>query len=1154
MYKIYTQNLRVHNLHIKKVLLIMKLTTILIIATLLQVSASGLAQKLTYSKKNVALIQVFKEIQRQTGYNVVYSVRKLNDAKIINVNFKNAGFEEVLKKCLEGQPLIYTIEEKTIVIREKENSFLDKIIEHLKVDVQDKEAGHLKAVQVKGRVTDDKGEPLPGVSIAIKGTKIGTTTDNNGSYSVSAPDGNAILVFSFVGFSKQEIFIQGRTAINVQLQTESSVLDEVTVGYGTVRKSDLTGAVTSVKFNEKEAAQITSVDKLLQGRAAGVYVNSGSAAPGGAVNVRIRGASSFSGGNEPLYVVDGVIINTATQDVDNSLRAGTNPGNSSQEAQNGLTAINPQDIESIEVLKDASATAIYGSRAANGVVLVTTKKGKSGKAQIQYSSSVEVAQVSRMMPVLDGNEFATFRNQTEAMLGRGPAYNPSRISPIDWQKDIFQNGVTTNNRLSINGSNDKTNYYIAGGVLDNKGVIPTTGLSQADLRLNLTQNVSDRFKVSSRTGVIYRRNSMTQSTEQMGSASNSIIRQMLAKAPILDTLAADQVDLELNQDIEGPRAWLKDYDDISKEFRATEALTLDYKISPAFTVSILGGFDLRFKDRHRWFGKNLGQGRNTNGQLGYSSLKNYTYNTQGLLKYNKAYGKHRLNGTAGVTFDKSDIENAYTVNEDFYTEELRIYGLGVGARINPFTEGFSGSSILSGLARLIYSYDDKYVLTATGRADGTSRFAPGNKWGYFPSMAFAWRASEEKFIKDLNVFSTFKTRAGYGMTGNQAISPYSTLTRYSAAFYASANDVPIVGAKPSLIANKDLKWESSSQVNLGLDIGFFDDRLSVTADVYKKKTKDLLQQLNIPTSTGFSSIAVNRGSVENKGLELALEGVIANGSVNWTIGGNIAFNRNKIADIGLPEGKFGNLNLKAFLGKDVSGGSEFHTPANIFAEGYPMGMFFGYQTKGIYQQADVTGHPLALSGVALRPGDIYFVDQNGDGNITAADKVILGDPNPKFNYGFNSNLSYKQFSLNVFINGVYGNQIANGNKLKIEDTSAGLNITKDAYYQAWTPEQPGNLNPRLLYKNGDFTDRILEDGSYLRLGMVTLGYKPVVKNLKWLKGLDLYVTGRNLLTITNYSGFDPEVNSFTNDPLRSGVDWSSYPNTRSFVFGVNVTF
>lgn len=1006
---------------------------------------------------------------------------------------------------------------------------------------------------VSGRVTDNKGEGLPGVNIVVKGTTLGTTTDVEGSYVVTVPDANAVLVFSFIGYQSQEVSINGRQRIDITLEADTRLLDEVVVvGYGSVRRSDITGAVSTVKFTEKEAAQITSVDKLLQGRSPGVYVNAGSAAPGGAVNVRIRGASSFSGGNEPLYVVDGIIINTATQDVDNSLVAGTNPGNSSQEAQNGLTAINPQDIASIEVLKDASATAIYGSRAANGVILITTKQGNAGKGKVTFSTNTEIARVSKKLPMLRGEEFARFRNETEALQGRPPVYNLNRIEPVDWQDDIYGNGVTTNNRLSISGSNDRSNYYVAAGFLKNEGVIPTTGLNQTDLRLNLTQNVSNRFKVSTRTGLIYRVNSMTQSTEQMGSASNSIIRQILAKAPIYDTLGPSMT--ELDQDVEGPRAWLKDYDDISKEFRAIQSLSLDYELSDAFTVSVMGGADLRFKDRHRWFGTTLGQGRNTNGQLGYSSLKNYTYNTQALLYYKKNFGKHRINGTVGGTYDQSVIENAWTVNEDFWTEDLRINGLGVGARVTPFTEETTGSSILSALARVVYSYDDKYVLTVTGRADGTSRFAPGNKWGYFPSMALAWHASDEQAIKDLNLFSTLKPRIGFGITGNQAISPYATLTRYSPAYYATPTESVVVGAAPSLIANKDLRWESSSQVNVGLDFGFLEDRLTFTVDLYKKTTKDLLQQLNIPTSTGFSSMWVNNGSIENKGLEIAVDGQVFDREFTWSLGGNISFNRNKIQELGKPEGQFGNMNLVAFLGKDVAGGSEFKMPANIFAEGYPMAVFFGYETRGIYQEADLASSPLTLSGVPLKPGDIYFVDQNGDGNINDEDKVIIGDPNPKFTYGFTSSMSYKRFSLNVFVNGVYGNQIANGNKLKIEDTQSGLNITEDAYRQAWTPENPGNTYPRLLYKNGDFTDRILEDGSFLRLGIVTLGYKLDVTNIKWLKGLDVFVTGRNLLTLTNYSGYDPEVNSFTHDPLRTGVDWSSYPNIRSYGFGANITF
>jgi TonB-linked SusC/RagA family outer membrane protein len=454
---------------------------------------------------------------------------------------------------------------------------------------------------------------------------------------------------------------------------------------------------------------------------------------------------------------------------------------------------------------------------------------------------------------------------------------------------------------------------------------------------------------------------------------------------------------------------------------------------------------------------------------------------------------------------------------------------------------------------MVYSYDDKYVMTVTGRYDGTSRFAEGKKWGFFPSLAVAWRASEEDFVKNLNVFSTLKPRFGYGVTGNQAINPYSTIARYKAAYYSTGNGSLAVGAVPSILANPNLTWESSLQANLGLDAGIFNDRLTFTLDLYDKTTKDLLQDFKIPISAGFTSIASNKGTIKNKGLELSVQGAVIDKSVKWNVGGNISFNKNKIVDLGQPEGQFGSHMLKAFYGVKVSGGTEFATPANIFAEGYPVGMFFGFQSKGIYQPEDVAASPLKYYGVPLQPGDIYFVDKNGDGNITDLDKDFIGNPNPKFSYGLNTSISYKQFSLNIFANGVYGNKIANGNLLKIENSSLGTNITKSAFYDAWSPTNPTGTKPRLLYANKDFSDRILEDGSFLRIAMVTLSYRLPVKK-SWFSSFDIYVTGKNLLVFTHYSGFDPEVNSFTYDPMRTGVDWSSYPNTRSVAFGLNVTF
>ncbi|RYZ30132.1 MAG: TonB-dependent receptor [Chitinophagaceae bacterium] len=1014
--------------------------------------------------------------------------------------------------------------------------------------------------KINGKVTDENGLPLSGATVAVVGNSKGVTTNPDGRFEITVPTLKSKLTISFIGFTKQEVALNGRSTINVQLQSEASAMaDVVVVGYGTVRKKDVTGAVSSVKFSEKEAAQITSVDKLLQGRAAGVEVNSGSSAPGGAINVRIRGLSTISGGTEPLYVVDGVIVNTATQDNTNSLKVGTNPGNSYQESQNGLTGINPQDIESIEILKDASATAIYGSRGANGVVLITTKQGRVGKGKVVFSSTTELAQVSKKMPMLDGYEYANFRNQLSAINSQSPVYDLKKVEPVDWQDDIFRTGITTNNRFAFSGRNEKSNYYLSFGFLNNNGIIPTTGVKQGDLRFNLTQDVTDRLRISTKTSLLYRRNSMTQSTEQLGSAGNSIIRQILSKEPIRDTTSTTVINID--EEVEGPRVWLKEYDDITKEFRLLQSLSAEYKLSKAFSIRALGGGDVRFKDRHRWFGKDLSQGKLTNGQLGVSGLKSYAYNLEAMLLFNKSYGKHRFNGTTGITYDKSDVQNTYTVNEDFFTEELRIYGMGTGAKVYPQFEDFTQSSIFSALARMVYSYNDKYIVTATGRYDGTSRFADGQKWGFFPSLAVAWRASEEDFIKNLHLFSTLKPRVGYGQTGNQAISPYSTLSRYRAAFYSTGNGTVAVGAAPALIANKNLTWETSSQVNVGLDAGLFNDRLTFSIDVYHKKTKDLLQNFSIPTSTGFSTIAANKGSIENKGVELTLQGLIIDKKWKWSLGGNISFNKNKIVELGQPEGVFGNNRLKAFVGTTVAGGSEFSTYANIFAEGYPVGMFYGFQTKGIYQTADVTSNPLKFFGTPLKAGDIYFVDKNGDGNITDLDKDFIGNPNPKFTYGINSSVSYGDLSLNVFITGVQGNQIANGNKLKMENTgtgtangTAGLNITRNAYYNAWSSSNVGGTMPRLGYYNGNFTDRIVEDGSYMRLGLVTLGYRLPVSKLRFVSAVDVFVTGKNLFVVTNYSGFDPEVNSFTNETQRRGVDWSSYPNTRSVVFGLNVTF
>ncbi|MFA8436876.1 MAG: SusC/RagA family TonB-linked outer membrane protein [Marinifilaceae bacterium] len=1037
--------------------------------------------------------------------------------------------------------------------------------------------------QISGTVTGTDGLTLPGVNVLIKGTATGTTTDIDGKYSLSVSGAEAVLQFSFIGFKSQEITVGAENVINVVLQSSAESLDEVVVvGYGEVRKRDVTGSISKVKESENVARQYSSVDALLQGRSSGVQVVSNPGSPGAAVSVRIRGTNSLRGNNEPLYVVDGVIISSAGEDV---LDASTD-ANELQSPQNGLTGLNPRDIESIEILKDASATAIYGSRGANGVVLITTKQGQKGdgKAKINAYGSVEFSWISKKLDVLDGVGFAKYRNEVALLEGNKVNYHVDgdQVYPIsykadpvtgiemptveetpyeqkNWQDEIYEMGVTHTEGVTVSGRGEKSKYYFSAGFADQKGIVETSHIQRGDLRLNMTNQLSDKLELDTRISMMYQDGSFAQSGSKSG-GNRSFTKQVLGYTPLVGYESEDSDDLDL--DVSNPYAWLTDYDDETKELRINASSSLTYEVAEGLKYKIQGGLDYRNKDRSRFWNTGVFKGQKENGALAMSTLDRYSYTMDNLLMYSKKINdNHRINTTVGVTFDGSHAEASVYEVTDFPIKSLGIKAPELGQIISqPYDLVTAEESILSFLGRVNYSLMDKYVFTASFRADGSSKFADGNKYGYFPAAAFAWRMIEEDFVKDLNVFENLKFRMGWGQTGNQAIDAYSTLKNYNTVYYVDSDGNTVIGNAGSNISNPDLTWETTTQYNAGLDMSFFRGRLSAVADVYYKKTKDLLQEIQIGTSNGFSTMPINRGKIENKGIEFSLDGVILDKKdISLNVGGHISFNRNKVLELGLAPSSVWSDGVESkevfYLGNNVSTGTYFKAPANIFMEGQPVGMLWGYKTNGIYQDEAAAAAGPTYNGNHNVAGDVIFVDQNGDGNINELDRTFIGNPNPDFTYGFNVNFNYKRFTLSALFEGVYGNQIANGNLMELayaEGTSK--NVLNDAYNKAWRPDAPSTSHPRVGYDlNEVFTDRIVEDGSYLRMSNVTLGYDVPVESLGFDK-VNVYVTGRNLFTITDYSGYDPQVTSFMYDGTIMGVDWTGTPNARTFLMGVNVTF
>jgi len=1032
---------------------------------------------------------------------------------------------------------------------------------------------------ITGNVTDDTGEGLPGVTIQIKNSpKNGALTDFDGNFKITiSSEDEKVLIFSYLGFKKQEINVSNSSFLKIQLETDATQLDEVVVvGYGSVLKKDVTGALVSVKVKDNIANQSFSVDQMLQGRAAGVQVTQNAGAPGSGISVKIRGTNSLRGNNEPLYVIDGVIISSAGEDV---LAAG-GVGNSGQENQNGLNGINPRDIESIQILKDASATAIYGSRGANGVVLITTKKGEKGKVKMSSFITNSIRSIDKTYDVLDGVGYANYQNELALINGNLPRFDvgPSGVFGIaydgagnptvsetpaqilNWQDELYRQSFSTKVGFTASGGSDNGNYYISAGFDEQEGIVSTSSLKSTDFRINLNQDLTDKLKLNARVSASFNDTNFAESGDLIG-ANQSFVRNSILFRPVLTGEIED-----LGDDLESgnPYSWVNDFMDVSKEKRYIASIGLTYKLPlKGLTYQIKAGGNIRTKDRRRFYGLTTWQGAIGNGALQISTLNAKSYQINNFLRFNRTFNrKHRINATVGVTYDVRNVENSIYAVEDFVTTELTIEQPFLAAVITqPLRFLRSDQQIFSMLGRLNYTYDNKYILTASFRRDGVSKFALNNRFGFFPSFALAWRMDNENFIKDLNIFENLKLRAGWGQIGNHGIRAYGTLSDYgiNGQLYGTPGNGTSVVLTLNNIANPNLTWETTEQINLGLDFESKNNRVSGSIDLYDKTTKNLLQNTPIPTSSGFSNILINRGSMSNKGVEVALNfNPISTDDFDVNIGGNIAFNRTKIEELGIPLKDFyidGVAEQRSYyFGAQISRGQYFRTPANVFVEGEETSLFYGLQTNGIYQTDDTD----IVDGA--QPGDVRFVDQNEDGVIDILDRTFIGNPNPDFVYGFNLNFKYKRFTTNLLFNGVYGNDIANGNLIKLNNAE-GLqtNISPNAYNNAWRPDAQTNQYPRIGYEvipnqSLAVSDRIIEDGSFLRLNNVTLSYDIPVDKIKMLERFNIYVAGQNLVTWTSYSGYNPEVSSFIYNGLINGVDWNGAPNAKTFLLGLNINF
>lgn len=1007
-------------------------------------------------------------------------------------------------------------------------------------------------VSVSGVVTSDDDQPLPGVYVLVKGTSNGGVTDADGKYVINAPS-NGVLVFSFIGMRNNEVSINGRSTINVVMESDIEQLDEiVVVGYGTQKKGDLTGSVASVSLADTKSIPVTRADQLLQGRVSGVQVTQTNAEPGGNVSIRIRGTNSISSGNEPLFVIDGF------------------PG------AGNLNTINPADIESIDVLKDASATAIYGSRGANGVIIITTKKGKADQNSITFDAYMGVQSIRKKYDLMNATQFGEYLNEVVSLNNAESGSTTALPFPTqgdidalgkgtDWQDEIFRSAPIRNYQLGFNGGNNGTLYNLSFNYFDQDGIIINSGFKRASIRLNLDRKISQKLNLSFNS-------QLSRAVEQKalvntaGGSAGGIVMDAMRMSPTVPVRDANGVYSVRNAPLpyaEGqvgnPVAYANLASDNRSTFRSLLNLAGDYEIIKGLKLRISGGVDLAYRNNDSyvpsglWFGNTL-----SNGSASQTSNDSYSWINENTLTYDKTFHEiHSINVVAGFSAQEFVNTNLNASVTNFFTDALGADNISFGSNILTPSTGKSSNTLASFFGRANYKFNNKYLATFTMRADGSSRFGANNKWGYFPSGAVAWRIIDEKFMTDVPLFTDLKFRASYGVTGNQEIGSYRSMTRYQSFGGHNnrtdyiAGSTRLIGLAAAGIPNSDLSWESTESFDIGIDAGFFDNRVTVTADYYVKTTRDLLLDAAIPRTTGFGSILLNAGSVENKGFEFSVSTVnIDKGKLKWTSSLNISANKNKVLDL--------NGETERFVG--ASSNSLFpggNGQTAILRVGEPIGAFYGFQFDGIWQ----TPEEIAASGITspvYRPGDPRYRDNVADGVINAADRKIIGYAQPDFIYGFNNTISYGGLSLNFLIQGVQGSSVLNLNRYELESGSTATN-KMTSMLNRWTGPQTSNTLPKAnstVRRSTGITDEVLEDGSFLRVKTITLNYTlPVPKSLSnTIRSVDIYVTGTNLITVTDYSGYDPEVNSFGNDNLNLNTDYNAFPAAKTIIGGLRATF
>lgn len=1149
--RIFFRSCRQSNLYLKMI----KLQIVLLlfgINTVCAENAYSQTVNLSLNVKNVTLDKFFAEIENTTDYVFFYK-KDILDEKIISVKVNNKDLEEVLNSVLIPRNMNYHIKGKQIVV--------------VKNDIQALQASELQqnpAYRIKGRVLDHTGESLIGVSIVQKGTTSGTLTDVDGNFTINLPNDNATLVISYIGYVTQEVSVKGKTELNITLNENTEILDEVVViGYGVVKKKDLTGSIGQLSSERTKDLKVSDATQAMAGQIAGVQIQQIGGAPGQGATIRVRGSGSISASSSPLYVVDGYPL-----------------------GDQNLNSVNPSDIESIEVLKDASAAAIYGSRAANGVVLVTTKSGKAGKINVNLDMYYGFQHVTKKLDMLDAQEFAMFskeafnNNYVDRVAG-AKASDPLSVRPTgnryrypaiyddasamatigagtNWQNEIFRTAPIQNYQLTVTGGDQKTKYMFSGGYFGQDGIIIGSDFNRFSARAKVDTDFNKWLKIGVNLAPSY----MNSNKVGRGHwASDGVVNAALSTSSIVpvyktDGTYASQAMYAIAGDgltgVPNAVALAKGIKDKNTNLRLFGNMYAEFSLMKNLKVRTTLGAD--FKEwRNNYFRpstvpKNGVEAPlpSTDRKARAESLEVFNWLNENTISYSGTFGLHEIDAVAGFTMQK----NRYTQNKaegsDFPDDIIQT--INTNAKVRSGTSEISEWSMVSYLARANYRYNNRYYLTASIRSDGSSRFGKNNRYGYFPSASVAWRISQENFMKEVTWIDDLKIRASFGLTGNDNIGNYDAIGTMSAQNYvlgSGAGNV-VTGAAQKSISNPDLTWEKTKQFDAGMELNVLNNRLSFVFDVYKRITTDLLLNVDIPTITGFKNAWRNLGEMNNKGLEFGINSVnVMNKDFSWTTNFNISANRNKVVKLG-PTGDP--------IQSDGGAGT-----THITMIGHPIGSFYGYKQIGVYMNAADLANSSHMADSHV--GDVKFADIDNSGSIDANDRTIIGSNMPDFEWGMMNQLTYKSFDLSILIQGVQGRDVLHLAKRFYTQMEGNQNQMKSVLNRWQSEANPGDgwtprTNSLTTGQNNAVSSRWVEDASFIRINNLTLGYTlPLnLANRLSMQRARIYFSIQNLATITNYSGYNPETSYQEDNVLAPGTDYGAYPLARSFTFGVNVTF